>query len=213
MNKITSKVFVIDDDEEILFAYSLLIKSAGYNVECFDGINQLLERENYNGAGCILLDVFLGGKTGIELQEEIESKFECLPIIFISGHGNIPMSVETIKKGAVNFLQKPIDERDLLIAIEEAIYKSNTLITKYAEVEKYKSLVNTLTAREYEIFRYVITGIQNKHIALELGIAEHTVKNHRLNITEKLGVKSVAEMIHIAEKLNIKAALVNHNTY
>ena len=213
MNKITSKVFVIDDDEEILFAYSLLIKSAGYNVECFDGINQLLERENYNGAGCILLDVFLGGKTGIELQEEIESKFECLPIIFISGHGNIPMSVETIKKGAVNFLQKPIDERDLLIAIEEAIYKSNTLLTKYAEVEKYKSLVNALTAREYEIFRYVITGIQNKHIAVELGIAEHTVKNHRLNITEKLGVKSVAEMIYIAKILNIKAAAVNHNTF
>ena len=138
MNKVNSKVFVIDDDEEILAGYSLLLRSAGYSVECFNRTDQFLASENYNGAGCILLDVFLEGKTGIELQEEIEFKFECLPIIFISGHGNIPMSVETIKKGAVNFLQKPIDERDLLIAIEEAIYKSNTLITKYAEVEKYK---------------------------------------------------------------------------
>jgi FixJ family two-component response regulator len=210
MNKINSKVFVIDDDEEIRSAYSLLLKSAGYQVECFDGTEQLLNRENYNGAGCILLDVFLGGKTGIELQEEIEIKFEQLPIIFISGHGNIPMSVEAIKKGAVNFLQKPVDEKVLLNAIEEALFRSNSLIIKYSEVEKFKSLVNALTAREYEVFRYVITGIQNKHVALELGISEHTVKNHRLNITEKLGVKSVAEMIYIAEKLNIKGAIANH---
>jgi FixJ family two-component response regulator len=208
MNKINSKVFVIDDDEEIRSAYSLLLKSAGYQVECFEGTGQLLNRENYNGAGCILLDVFLGGKTGIELQEEIEIKFEQLPIIFISGHGNIPMSVEAIKKGAVNFLQKPVDEKVLFNAIEEALFRSNSLITKYNEVEKFKSLVNALTAREYEIFRYVITGKLNKHIAAELGISEHTVKNHRLNITEKLGVKSVAEMIYMAEKLNIKAAEV-----
>jgi FixJ family two-component response regulator len=212
MNKINSKVFVIDDDEEILSGYSLLLKSAGYKVECFDGTDQLLASEDYTGAGCILLDVFLGDRTGLELQEEIESKFECLPIIFISGYGDIPMSVKAIKKGAVNFLQKPIDDEDLFNAIEEALNRSNSLITKYNEVEKFKSLVNALTAREYEIFRYVITGILNKNIATELGIAEHTVKNHRLNITEKLGVKSVAEMIYIADTLNIKAAMVNHAT-
>jgi FixJ family two-component response regulator len=211
MNKINSKVFVIDDDVEIRSAFSLLLKSEGYQVECFDGTEQFLNRENYNGAGCILLDVFIGGKTGIELQEEIEIKFEQLPIIFISGHGNIPMSVEAIKKGAVNFLQKPVDEKVLFNAIEEALSRSNSLISKYNEVEKFKSLLNALTAREYEVFRYVITGIQNKHLALELGISEHTVKNHRLNITEKLGVKSVAEMIYIADKLNIKGAIAIHS--
>jgi len=208
MNKVNSKVFVIDDDKEILSAYSLLLKSAGYKVECFNGIDQFLERENYNGAGCILLDVFLGDRTGLELQEEIESKFECLPIVFITGHGNIPMSVEAIKKGAVNFLQKPVDEKDLFSAMDEAINRSIFLITKYNEVEKFKSLVNALTAREYEIFTFVITGLINKQIAVELGIAEHTVKNHRLKITEKLGVKSVPEMIYIAEKLNIQKNLI-----
>ena len=212
MNKQETKVFIIDDDKEIRESISLLLKSAGYKTESFPGTEQFLETKNHNGTGCILLDVFLGGKTGLELQEEIETKFECLPIIFISGQGNIPMSVEAMKKGALNFLQKPIDEKDLLNAIEEALDRSNELITKHNEIEKFKSLVNSLTAREYEIFRYIITGTLNKQIAGELGIAEHTVKNHRLKITEKLGVKSVAEMIHIADKLNIKGAIVNHST-
>jgi len=150
-------------------------------------------------------------KTGIDLQEEIETKFESLPIIFITGYGTIPLSVEAMKKGALNFLQKPIDERELISEIEEALKRSNALVTKNYELEKFKSLVNSLTAREYEIFRHIISGLLNKQIAAELGIAEHTVKNHRLNITEKLGVKSVAEMIYIAEKLNIKGAIVNHS--
>jgi FixJ family two-component response regulator len=143
------------------------------------------------------------------LQVEIETKFEYLPIIFITGQGDIPMSVEAMKKGAVNFLQKPIDEKELFNAIDEALQRSISLISKQTEIEKFKSLISTLTAREYEIFRYVITGMLNKQIASELGIAEHTVRNHRLKITEKLGVKSVAEMIYIAEKLNIKTSLNN----
>jgi len=209
MNKQESKVFIIDDDEEILQSISLLLKSAGFKVDTFESTKQLLESENHTGAGCILLDVFLGGKTGVELQEEIETKFECLPIIFISGQGNIPMSVEVMKKGAINFLQKPIDDKELFTAIEEALKRSNALVTKNYELEKFKFLVNSLTAREYEIFRFVISGSLNKQIAAELGIAEHTVKNHRLNITEKLGIKSVVDMIYMAEKLNIKGATVN----
>jgi len=211
MDKINSKIFLIDDDEEIRQSISLLLKSAGYNVETFGTTEELLKTNNHTSAGCILLDVFLKGKTGLELQEEIETKFELLPIIFISGQGNIPMSVEAMKKGALNFLQKPIDDKELFNAIEEALNRSSALVTKNYEIEKFKSLVNSLTAREYEIFRFVITGMLNKQIASELGIAEHTVKNHRLNITEKLGVKSVAEMIIIADKLNIKGAIV-HNS-
>jgi len=210
MNKQNSKVFIIDDDEEITESISLLLKSAGYETESYHGTEQFLETKNHNGAGCILLDVFLGGKTGLELQEEIEVKFESLPIIFISGQGNIPMSVEAMKKGAINFLQKPIDETELFNAIEEALNRSSELVTKQNEIEKFKSLVNSLTAREYEIFRYVITGTLNKQIAAELGIAEHTVKNHRLNITDKLRVKSVAEIVYIAGRLNIKGASINN---
>lgn len=210
MNKQKSKIFIVDDDKEVRQSLSLLLKSVGYQTESFPGIEQLLKNEIHNGAGCILLDVFLGGETGLELQAEIETKFECLPIIFITGQGNIPMSVEAMKKGALNFLQKPIDDKELFTAVEEAFNRSKALVTKHNEIEKFKAVVNSLSAREYEIFRYVIAGILNKQIAAELGIAEHTVKNHRLNITEKLGVKSVPEMIYIAEKLNIKGATVNH---
>ena len=212
MNKTNNKVFLIDDDEEICQSISLLLNSAGYKVETFRSTENFLETKNHSGAGCILLDVFLGGKTGLELQEEIETKFESLPIIFITGQGTIPLSVEAMKKGALNFLQKPIDDKELFNAIDEAINRSNALISKQNEMEKFKSAVNSLTSREYEIFRYVISGMLNKQIAAELGIAEHTVKNHRLKITEKLGIKSVAEMIYVAEKLNIKGATVNNQS-
>lgn len=203
MNNRENMIFIIDDEEEIRSSISLLLLSAGYQSESFCDIEEFIIKTDYKGHGCILLDVYLGGKTGLELQEEIETKFECLPIIFISGHGNIPMSVEAMKKGAINFLQKPVEDKKLFSAIEEALRRSEMLITKYTEIENYKSLVSSLTAREYEIFQYIIAGSLNKQIAADLEIAEHTVKNHRLKITEKLGVKSVVEMVHIAEKLNI----------
>jgi len=209
MNKNNSKVFIIDDEAEVRQSLSLLLKSAGYQTECFSSIDEFLKIEINNAAGCILLDVFLGGKTGLELQEDIETKFESLPIFYISAHGDIPMSVEAMKKGAINFLQKPIDGEKLIAVVEEAVNKSSQIIKKYSEIEKYKSLMNSLSAREYEVFRFIISGLINKQIASELGIAEHTIKNHRLKITDKLGVKSVAEMVYMAEKLNIKGATRN----
>jgi len=211
MDKTNRKIFLIDDDEEIRSGVSLLLKSLGYNIESFKSVSEFLEVADHTGPGCILLDIFLGAETGLEMQSKIEIKFESLPIIFITGQGNIPMSVEAMKKGAINFLQKPIDDKELLKAIEEAVTRSDELIKKQNEIEKFKSLVSSLTAREYEIFRYVITGMLNKQIAAELGIAEHTVKNHRLNITEKLGVKSVPEMIYMAEKLSIKTSKNNNS--
>jgi len=209
MNKTDCKIFLIDDDKEVRDSLSLLLKSSGYKVEKFESVEQFLEQTNYNGAGCILLDIFLGEKTGLELQEEIETKFDRMPIIFITGFGNVSITVEALKKGAINFLEKPIEEKKIISAIEEALDKSSTLVAKQNEIDKIKLLVSSLTAREYKIFRYVITGMLNKQIAAELQIAEHTVKNHRLKITEKLGVKSVAELIYIAEKLNINTAQNN----
>ncbi|MCU0332932.1 MAG: response regulator [Ignavibacteriaceae bacterium] len=206
MNKAESKIFLIDDDEDIRSGIALLLKSIGYNVESFKNVSEFLEFADHTGPGCILLDIFLGEETGLELQSKIEIKFESLPIIYITGQGNIPMSVQAMKKGAINFLQKPIDDKELMKAIEEALTTSDERIRKQNEIEKFKSLVSSLTAREYEIFRYVITGMLNKQIAAELGIAEHTVKNHRLSITDKLGIKSVAEMIYMAEKLSIKTS-------
>jgi len=211
MNKKNSKVFIIDDDDETRQGLTLLLKSYRYNVNSYLGVEQFIKNENYSGAGCILLDVFLKGRTGLELQAEIESKFECLPIIFISGRGNISMSVEALKKGAINFLQKPIDEEELIKAIDEALSTSEAIVTRYNEIDRIRTLIHSLTAREFEIFRYVITGMLNKQIAIELGISEHTVKNHRLSITEKLGVKSVPEMIYMEEKLSIKTSRNNNS--
>lgn len=203
MNKTDCKVFLIDDDSQVRDSLSLLLKSKGYNVEAFQNVEQFTERASHNGAGCILLDIYLGGKSGLELQEDIEAKFDRMPIIFITGFGNISITVEALKKGAINFLEKPIDEHKLLTAIEEALDKSSALVSKHNEIDRIKSLISSLTAREYEIFKFVITGMLNKQIASELGIAEHTVKNHRLKVTEKLGVKSVPELIYMAEKLGI----------
>lgn len=208
MNKSDCKVFLIDDDTEVRDSISLFLKSAGYKVESFQNVEQFLLNTNYKGAGCILLDIYLGEKSGLELQVEIESKFDWMPIIFITGYGSVSITVAALKKGAINFLEKPIDERKLLTAIEEALEKSSALVAKHNEIDRIKSLISSLTAREYEIFKYVITGMLNKQIAYELGIAEHTVKNHRLKLTEKLGVKSVPELIYMAEKLGINLKAV-----
>ena len=203
MNKAESKIFLIDDDKEIRTGISLLLKSIGYNIESFTSVSEFLENAYHSGPGCILLDIFLGAETGLEMQSKIEIKFETLPIIYITGQGNIPMSVQAMKKGAINFLQKPVDEQQLFNAIEEALRKSSEMVLEQNHILKIKSLLNKFTPREYEIFQLVLTGMLNKQIAAELNITEHTVKLHRGKITEKLGVKSVAEMVRLAQKINL----------
>jgi FixJ family two-component response regulator len=172
-------------------------------VETFDNVKDLLQVEDIDMPGCILLDIFLGEESGLELQDAIKNKFRNIPIIFITGHGDIPMSVQAVKKGAINFLQKPVDEKDLLKAVDEAIKYSQILHNLQMEKNECKTLIDSLTPRELEILKLVITGKLNKQIASELNIAEHTVKLHRGRITEKLGVKSVPEMIFIAERSDI----------
>jgi FixJ family two-component response regulator len=150
--------------------------------------------------GCLLLDVNLGGKNGLQLQEVLNTTDSHLPIIFITGQGNIQMSVHALKKGAVNFLEKPFEDEELLQSVNEALELSRKLLTEKSEFRKAQELLKTLTPREFEILKHVITGMLNKQIAAELQIAEQTVKLHRQKICEKLGVKSVPEMIRIAEK-------------
>jgi FixJ family two-component response regulator len=198
------KVFIIDDEESVRRSFSLLLNSAGYAVESFAGTEEFLAQENYQGEGCILLDIFLDGKSGLEIQEEIRDKFTHLPIIYITGFGDIPMSVQALKKGAINFLQKPVDERQLIAAVEEALKESRIIVSRISKADQIKSLIQTLTPRELEIFRLILTGKLNKQIASDLNIAEHTVKIHRGNMTKKLGVKSVAEMVHMANHMNIQ---------
>jgi FixJ family two-component response regulator len=202
MTSENTKIFIIDDDESVRRSFSLLLKSAGYVVEAFDGGDHFLALEQFNGIGCILLDIFLDGKSGLELQEQVSKKFPALPIIYISGQGNIPMSVQALRKGAINFLQKPVDEINLFGAVEEAIEASRIKVSLGEEVNRIKLLMQSLTPREHEIYHLLITGLLNKQIAAKLNIAEHTVKIHRGKITEKLGVKSVVEMVQMAALLN-----------
>jgi FixJ family two-component response regulator len=204
MTQDNAKIFVVDDDESVRRSLSLLLMAAGYTVESFADSDGFLANDNYQGAGCILLDIFLDGRSGLEMQEEIREKFTHLPIIYITGYGDIPMSVQALKKGAINFLQKPVDEQQLLDSVEEAMKESRFIISRASKSDHIKSLVQSLTPREQEIFSLVLTGKLNKQIASDLNITEHTVKIHRGNITNKLGVKSVAEMVHMANYINIQ---------
>ena len=203
MNKAACKVFIIDDDPSVRRSLSLLLRSGGYLVESFASAEELLVIDEYTGEGCIILDIFMDGRSGLELQEEINRKFTCFPIIFISGRGDIPMSVQAMKKGAVNFLHKPVDDLDLIKAVEDALFQSKEMCKERQEETRIRTLLNSLTSREFQIYRLLTTGLLNKQIAAELEITEHTVKLHRGKITEKLGVKSVAELVKLAQKLKL----------
>lgn len=200
-------IFIIDDDKAVRRSLSLFLQSVGYEVETFESAEEYLEAEKFDGAGCIILDVNMGGKSGLKLQEELIEKGSELPVIFITGKGNIQMSVNAVKKGAVNFLEKPFKEEDILLSVSEAISLSNDLVMQKAEQTNAQNLIGLLTPRELEIVKYLPSGLLNKQIAAELNIAEQTVKIHRRNICDKLQVKSVPEIIRIAEKAGVKMIL------
>jgi FixJ family two-component response regulator len=176
----------------------------GFRSETFGSAEAFLARERYEGVGCIVLDVRMPGLTGMNLQDELNKADYSMPIIFITGHGNIPMSVQAMKKGAADFLTKPFDDKELLQAVEKAIEKDRKAKAERAELEDILKRMERLTPREYEILGYVVTGMLNKQIALKLDIAEKTVKVHRGRIKEKLCVDSVAELVRLAEKTGIK---------
>jgi FixJ family two-component response regulator len=199
-------VFVIDDDPSVLKSLSRLLRSLGFDAETFESAELFLARKHYDGVGCIILDVQMPGLSGMDLQEELGRADYSLPIIFITGHGSIPMSVQAMKRGAVDFLTKPFDDEELLQAVKKAIEKDWEAKAKQAEVHDLRRRIDTLTPREHEIFRYVITGMLNKQIALKLDIAEKTVKVHRGRIMEKLRVDSVADLVRLAEKVGIDPA-------
>ncbi len=199
-------VFVIDDDPSVRMSLSRLLRSVGFETETFASAEAFLERTHYDGVGCIVLDVRMPGLSGMDLQEELNRAEYSMPIIFITGHGNIPMSVRAMKRGAVEFLTKPFDDEKLLQAVREAIEKDGSAKEDRKKVGDVRSRIDTLTPREHEIFRYVITGMLNKQIALKLDIAEKTVKVHRGRIMEKLCVNSVADLVRLAEMAGIKPA-------
>ncbi len=197
-------IFVIDDDASIRKSLSRLLRSANYTVETFPSAEEFLHREHFDGVGCILLDVKMPGLSGMDLQEELSKADYHMPIIFITGHGNIPMSVQAMKKGAVDFLTKPFNDGELLQTNQKAVEKDAHARAEYDETVDIRRRIELLTLRENEVLPYIITGLLNKQIALKLGIAEKTVKVHRGRIMEKLDVNSVAELVRLAEKAGIK---------
>jgi two-component system, LuxR family, response regulator FixJ len=197
-------VFVIDDDASMRRALSYLLEAAGYKVETYSSAETFLTRENYGGVGCIILDVRMPGLSGMELQEKLIRSAYRMPIIFLTGHGEVTMGVQAMKKGAVDFLTKPCDDEQLLAAIHRAIEIGIQTRGHFEEAKEILSRIGLLTPREKEILRYVIAGMLNKQIALKLGIAEITVKIHRGRIMEKLSAESVADLVRMAAKIGME---------
>jgi len=208
MSENNPRVFIVDDDPSIRKSLDRLIRSAGLAVETFATAHEFLERHSHKGPSCLVLDVKMPGINGLELQEKLLSQEYAMPIIFITGHGDIPMTVKAIKKGAIDFLSKPFDDKDLLDAVHEALQTDSKAWTVRDELEDIHRRLKSLTPREYEILTYVINGMLNKQIAYALKISEKTVKVHRGRVMEKMDVDSVAELVRLTEKLDIKPAEV-----
>jgi FixJ family two-component response regulator len=193
-------IFVVDDDLSVRQGLSFLLRSAGYEVETFVSAGEFLGRAVLDRTGCIILDLNMRGMTGLELQEHLIRGDHHLPIIFITGHGDIPKSVEAIKKGAVDFLTKPFDDIQLLSLVGSAVKHYRQKKTVLDEVRDFRRRLRTLTPQEHKVFLHVVSGLLNKQIADELTIKEHTVKVHRGRVMQKLGVGSLAELVRLAEK-------------
>jgi FixJ family two-component response regulator len=197
-------VHVVDDDASFRIAIERRLKKAGYDVATYGTAQQLLDRLPGDGApGCILLDVQIPGLTGPELQERLGQLGSVLPIVFLTGHGDIPMSVRAIKAGAEDFLTKPISSEDLLHAIEKALAHHEVLLDQREKLDAMRDRIASLTPREREVFELVVRGKINKQIAFELGTTERTIKAHRHSVMEKMQVRSLAELVSIAERVGI----------
>ena len=204
MTESNATVFIVDDDASMRRALSLLLQSAGYRVETYASAEDFLRREHYHGVGCIILDLRMPGLTGMELQENLTRSEYGMPIIFLTGHGELSMGIQAMKRGAIDFLTKPCDDEQLLGAVQGAIRRDIQARENYQEKQEILRRIDLLTPREKEILRYIITGLLNKQIAAKLGIAEPTVKIHRGRIMEKLKANSVADLVRLAGKAGIE---------
>ena len=199
-------VFIIDDDPSARRGLTRLVRAAGLNTESFASAADFLASELRSGPGCIVLDVRMPEMTGPELQEELTKADYSMPIVFLSAHADVPIAAGAMKKGAVDFLTKPVDGTDLLAAIEESLARDAENRAQREENASIQELIETLTPREHEVMTYVITGMLNKQIAGHLEISEETVKIHRARVMQKLGVVSVAELVRLCEKAGVEPA-------
>jgi len=200
------EVYVVDDDDSVRKSLSRLIRSAGYRVKTFASALEFLASPDPEVPACLVLDVKMPGINGLELQETVNSlENHVIPIIFITGHGDIPMSVKAIKAGAMDFLTKPFNDDKLLSAISAALKKDVKNREELARAKTIKEKLGTLTPREFEVFKLVVTGMLNKQIAAKLGIVEKTVKVHRGRVMQKMQAASLAELVRFAHEAGIKS--------
>ncbi len=195
-------VFIVDDDESLRTAIKRLVQAVGYHVKTFDSAPAFLDYPEPDTLQCLILDIRMPGMSGMELQEQLADAGRRIPIIFITGHGTIPMSVKAIKSGAVDFIEKPFDDQKLIDAINQALKKGQRHRLKQSEMADLKRRTDTLTPREYEVFELVVNGRLNKQIAFDLGMSEKTVKVHRARVMQKMEAGSLAELVKMSEKLS-----------
>jgi len=198
-------VVVIDDDASVRKALDNLFRSVGLEVELFSSPQEFLQSERPDRPGCIVLDVRFPGRSGLDMQREISAANTPLPIIFITGYGDIPMSVRAMKAGAVEFLTKPFRDQDLLDAVGVALEKDRVRRANEVRLSELRTRFQTLTARERQVLSLVIAGRLNKQIAGELGVSEITIKVHRGSVMRKMGAKSFAELVRMADALGIRS--------
>jgi FixJ family two-component response regulator len=196
-------VFVIDDDPSFRRSTEMLIESAGLSVQTFSSAEEFLRARRPDVPTCLVLDVRLPQISGLDLQRELAKAGVQIPIIFITGHGDIPMTVQAMKAGAIEFLTKPFREQEFLDAIHRAINFDRTARLQRAKLADLRGRYQALTAREREVMAHVVTGMLNKQIAHELGTTEKTIKVHRGHLMQKMGVKSLADLVRTAERLGI----------
>jgi FixJ family two-component response regulator len=203
MGEAESIVFIIDDDPLYRTSSERLVRSVGFSVQSFESARDFLSSRRPNVPSCLILDVRLPGLSGLDLQRELAEAGIHVPIIFVTGHGDIPMSVQAMKAGAVEFLTKPFRDEALLDAIRQAIGRDRVARRQHARNADLRRRYESLNLREHEVFKCVVSGMLNKQIAVEIGATERTVKFHRGNIMRKMQVKSVAELVRMAEVLGI----------
>jgi FixJ family two-component response regulator len=210
MNDTDSIVFVVDDDSSVREGLADLISSVGLKAKAFKSAQEFLRHKRPDAPACLVLDVRLPGSSGMDLQQELAQSDEPLPIIFITGHGDIPMSVRAIKAGAVEFLTKPFRDQDLLDAIQQALKGDRAAREQRAHATELRRRYESLTPREREVMQLVISGMLNKQIASELGTSEITIKMHRGQVMHKMKAESVVNLLRMAEAIAILDAGQSH---
>jgi len=203
MNNRSPLIYIVDDDVSVCRALALLLKSRDFNVETFTRAEDFLTSKHRKVPSCLILDLRLPGMNGLALQESMATQGLMVPIIFISGYGDIPKSVQAMKGGAIDFLPKPFADKELFAAIDRAVARNKIQNKDQAEVAKIKHRIKTLSPRELEVFRLVAGGMLSKQIAFKRGTALQTIKVHRSRVMQKMHAKTVTELVHFAQKAGI----------